>query len=60
MSSPAARLLDAFDRQVGWCEAGASPFSARVLALSRRWLDTDPEALAALAEVDRDPLAAAV
>ena len=60
MSSPAAHLLDAFDRQVGWCEAGASPFSARVLALSRRWLDTEPEALAALAEVDRDPLAAAV
>jgi hypothetical protein len=60
LSSPAAHLLDAFDRQVGWCEAGASPFSARVLALSRRWLDTEPEALAALAEVDRDPLAAAV
>jgi hypothetical protein len=60
LSSPAAHLLDAFDRQVGWCEAGASPFSARVLALSRRWLDTEPEALAALATVDRDPLAAAV
>jgi hypothetical protein len=60
LSSPAARLLDAFDRQVGWCTAGASPFSARVLALSRTWLATEPDALATLAAVDADPLAAAV
>ena len=57
---PAARLLHAFDRQVEWCAAGASPFSARVLALSRRWLAGEPEALATLAGVDADPLAAAV
>lgn len=57
---PRTRLLHAFDRQVEWCAAGASPFSARVLALSRRWLAGEPEALAALAAVDGDPLAAAV
>jgi hypothetical protein len=60
IEDPAARLLHAFDRQVGWCAAGASPFSARVLALSRDWLAGTPAALAALAAVDDDPLAAAV
>lgn len=60
MSDPAARLLDAFDRQVGWCTAAASLFSARVLALSRGWLANEPDALATLAGVDADPLAAAV
>ncbi len=56
----ATRLLAAFDQQVGWCTQGASPFSARVLALSRRWLEGEPEALALLSAVDADPLAAAV
>lgn len=52
-------LLDAFDRQVGWCSQ-PSPFSARVLSRSRRWLASDGSAHAALAAVDADPLAAAV
>jgi hypothetical protein len=59
---PSARLLDAFDRQVGWCSAGASPFSARVLALTRDWLARGAEAqpvLQALVAVHADPLAAA-
>lgn len=63
MSDASARLLDAFDRQVGWCTAGASAFSARVLALSRQWLAGEPAALTALtalAAIDADPLAAAV
>ncbi len=54
-----SRLLDAFDRQVGWC-GQPSPFSAQVLARSRRWLASDDGAHAALAAVDEDPLAAAV
>ena len=52
-------LLDAFDRQAAWCRQ-PSPFSARVLAQSRRWLQADKEAHAALSAVDADPLAAAV
>ncbi len=61
MSDAAAtRLLAAFDQQVGWCTQGASPFSARVLALSRGWLAGEPDALATLAGIDTDPLAAAV
>jgi hypothetical protein len=56
----ATRLLAAFDQQVGWCRQGASPFSARVLAQSRRWLEREPAALALLSAVDADPLAAAV
>lgn len=61
MSDTAAtRLLAAFDQQVAWCTQGASPFSARVLALSRRWLEGEPEALAQLAAVDDNPRAAAV
>lgn len=59
MSAP-ARLLDNVDRQVGWCRQGGSPFSAQVLAVSRRWLDDHPEALQALAAVSDDPLAGAV
>jgi len=58
--SAAARLLDAFDRQVGWCKQGASPFSARVLACSRSWLAGHEEALSSLAAVSEEPLAAAV
>lgn len=58
--SAAARLLDAFDRQVGWCRQGASSFSARVLACSRQWLAGHEEALSALSAVADDPLAAAV
>lgn len=54
------RLLDAFDRQVGWCQQAASPFSARVLARSRMWLATEAQALEELAAVAQDPLAAAV
>lgn len=56
----ATRLLAAFDRQVGWCRQGASPFSARVLERSRAWLPTEPAALGMLAGVSEDPLAAAV
>ena len=52
-------LLDAFDRQIGWCSQ-PSPFSARVLSRSRRWLASDEAAHAALFAVDADPLAAAV
>ena len=52
-------LLDAFDRQIGWCNQPA-PFSARVLSRSRRWLASEASAHAALAAVDADPLAAAV
>ena len=52
-------LLDAFDRQVGWCRQ-PSPFSARVLERSLRWLEADKEAHAVLSAVEADPLAAAV
>ncbi len=52
-------LLDAFDRQVAWCRQPA-PFSARVLARSRRWLEADKAAHAVLSAVAADPLAAAV
>ena len=52
-------LLDAFDRQAAWCRQ-PSPFSARVLARSLRWLQANPEAHAVLSAVDADPLAAAV
>lgn len=52
-------LLDAFDRQVAWCRQ-PSPFSARVLDRSRRWLEADKEAHAVLSAVDTDPLAAAL
>lgn len=58
--TPQARLLHAFDRQVGWCTQGASPFSAHVLARSRAWLAQEPDALNELAAVSGDPLAAAV
>jgi hypothetical protein len=58
--SAAARLLDAFDRQVGWCKQAASPFSAQVLACSRSWLAGHADALSSLAAVSEDPLAAAV
>ena len=52
-------LLDAFDRQMGWC-LQPSPFSARVLARSLSWLKANPDALAVLSAVDADPLTAAV
>ena len=52
-------LLDAFDRQMGWCRQ-PSPFSARVLARSLSWLKANPDALAVLSAVDADPLTAAV
>jgi hypothetical protein len=60
LSDAAAHLLNAFDRQVGWCRQGASPFSARVLERSRAWLLREPAALHTLAAVSDDPLAAAV
>ena len=59
MSAP-ARLLEALDRQVAWCQQGASPFSSRVLARSRAWLAAHDEPLAAVAGVAEEPLAAAV
>ena len=52
-------LLDAFGRQVAWCRQ-PSPFSARVLERSQRWLEADPAAHAVLSLVDADPLFAAV
>lgn len=55
----AARLLEAFDRQIGWCSQ-PSPFSARVLGRSRAWLSAHDDALAALAAVAEDPLKGAV
>ncbi len=57
MVSPA--LLDAFDRQVAWCAAPA-PFTAQVLARSRRWLQEDAAAAAVFDALSVDPLAAAV
>jgi hypothetical protein len=54
-----AALLEAFDRQIGWCRLPA-PFSARVLRRSRRWLLADPDAAWALSAVADDPSAAAV
>jgi hypothetical protein len=57
MASPA--LLDAFDRQVAWCAAPA-PFTAKVLALSRLWLQQDTAAAAAFDAVADDPAASAV
>ena len=59
MPAAAAPLLEAFDNQVAWCRQPA-PFSARVLQRTRQWLERDALALAALAAVDPDPLAAAV
>ena len=58
MSDP-ARLLQAFDRQVGWC-AQSSPFSARVLERSRDWLAAHDAALGTVAAVADDPLVGAV
>lgn len=57
MPSPA--LLDAFDRQVAWC-AEPAPFTARVLARSRLWLQRDAVAAAAFDALSIDPAAAAV
>jgi hypothetical protein len=54
-----AALLQAFERQIGWCEQ-PSPFSARVLRRTRLWLTEQPEALQTLAAVAEDPLAGAV
>ena len=59
MPATLTALLDAFDRQAAWCRQ-PSPFSARVLARSRRWLEANKEAQAVLSAVDADPLAAAV
>jgi hypothetical protein len=55
----AARLLQAFDRQIGWCSQ-PSPFGARVLTRSRHWLAAHDEALTAVAAVADDPLVGAV
>lgn len=52
-------LLQAFDRQTGWCSQ-PSPFSARVLGRSRAWLAAHDDALTALAAVAEDPLKGAV
>ena len=52
-------LLDAFDCQVAWCAAPA-PFTARVLARSRHWLQHDAAAAAAFDALSTDPAAAAV
>ena len=52
-------LLNAFDRQAALCRQ-PSPFSARVLARSRLWLEADATAHAELSAVHADPLAGAV
>ena len=58
MADP-ARLLQAFERQIGWCSQ-PSPFSAHVLARSRAWLAAHDDALNAVAAVADDPLVCAV
>ena len=55
----AARLFEAFDRQIGWCSQ-LSPFSARVLARSQAWLAAHGDALSAVAAAAEDPLTGAV
>lgn len=52
-------LLQAFDRQVAWCVAPA-PFTAKVLARSRRWLERDAAAADLFDALAADPSAAAV
>lgn len=44
---------------MAWCTQAAAPFTARVLARSRRWIENEPEVLAALAAAGPEPLAAA-
>ena len=56
---PEQRLLQAFDRQVAWCQQ-PSPFGARVLARSRAWLARHEQPLKVLSALADDPLAAAV
>ena len=56
---PEQRLLQAFDRQITWCQQ-PSPFGARVLARSRSWLARHEEPLKLLSALADDPLAAAV
>lgn len=64
-SSPTSPLLDAFDRQVLWCQT-AAPFTALVLQRTRLWLQRDPHAHAVLTAAalgssqQADPLAAAI
>ena len=52
-------LFQAFDRQVAWCAVPA-PFTAKVLARSRLWLERDAAAAAVFDALAADPLAAAV
>ena len=52
-------LLDVFYPQVVWCAAPA-PFTARVRARSRHWLQHDAAAAAAFDAQSTDPTAAAV
>ncbi len=56
---PEQRLLQAFDRQIAWCQQ-PSPFGARVLARSRAWLAGHEQPLKALSALAEDPLAGAV
>lgn len=56
---PPSRLIDAFHRQVAWCQ-GPAPFSARVLAAAARWLQSNAAAHAEFEALAEDPLAAAV
>jgi len=58
-SPECVRVLQAFDRQAAWCRE-SSPFTARLLDRSRRWLAGDDAALAAFAAATADPLAAAL
>ena len=59
MPDAALLLLQAFDRQIAWCQQ-PSPFSAQVLARSRAWLATHEDALDEVAAVVHDPLVGAV
>ncbi len=56
---PVTPLIDAFHRQVAWCQ-GPAPFSARVLGAAARWLQGNATARAEFEAVAPDPLAAAV
>jgi hypothetical protein len=54
-----ASVLQALLVQENWCRE-PSPFTSRLLAVTRHWLAAEPQALQAWAAVTADPLAAAL
>lgn len=56
---PDAPLVRAFEAQIGWCRE-PSPFTARLLERSLRFVQREPSAFDALAAAAPDPLAGAV